>query len=59
MDERTLRWRRLFKKNCSHWSDEEKRRYLNIVNDPDEIDEVELASAIELIQEINKKPPEE
>ena len=58
-DSLTERWRRLFKKNCSHWSDEQKRRYINVVNDPDEVDEVELQSAIELIEEVNKKPPVE
>lgn len=57
MDERTQRWRRLFQKNCQAWSDEDKRRYINVVNDPEEIDEIELESAIELIEQVNKKPP--
>ena len=56
-DERTQRWKKLFRLNCSHWNDEQKRRYINVVNDPDEVDEIELQSAIDLIEEINKKPP--
>ena len=55
-DESTQRWKKLFRLNCSHWTDEEKRRYINVVNDPDEVDDVELQSAIDLIREINKKP---
>ena len=55
-DERTLRWRRLFQKNCAHWDDAQKRQYINIVNDPEEVDDIELESAIELIEQINKKP---
>ena len=50
------RWKRLYQKNCAHWDDAQKRQYLNIVNDPEEVDEIELQSAIELIEEINKKP---
>jgi len=59
MDERTQRWRRLFQKNCAHWDEAQKRQYINIVNDPEEVDEIELESAIELITEINGKPPQE
>lgn len=59
MDERTQRWRRLFQKNCAHWNEAQKRQYFNIPNDPEEIDEIELASCIELIEEINGKPPVE
>jgi len=55
----TLRWKRLYQKNCANWDDAQKRRYLNIVNDPEDVDEIELESAIELIQEINGKPPVE
>ncbi len=58
-DERTQRWKRLYQKNCTTWTDEEKRRYINVVNDPDEVDEVELESALELIRQINKKSPVE
>ena len=57
--ELTERWRRLYKKNCAHWDDAQKRRYLNVVNDPEDVDEVELESAIALIEEINGKPPVE
>ncbi len=56
-DETTLRWKRLFQKNCTHWDDANKRRYINVVNDPEEIDEIELQSAIDLITDINGKPP--
>ena len=58
-DEITLRWKRLFQKNCAHWDEANRRRYINVVNDPEEIDEIELQSAIELIVEINGKPPTE
>lgn len=58
-DERTLRYRQLFKKYCAQWPDDQKLRYLNIPNDRDEIDETELESAIELITEINGRKPEE
>ena len=58
-DERTLRWKRLFQKNCAHWDASQKLRYFNIPNDPEEIDEEELKAARELIEEINKKPPVE
>lgn len=58
-DDTTKRWKQLYQKNCKHWDDAQKRRYVNIVNDPEEVDEVELESAIELIQEINGKPPVE
>ena len=54
--ELTKKWRELFKKNCSQWNDSDKMRYINIANDPHDIDEEELKSACELIQEINKKP---
>ena len=59
MDERTQRWRRLYQKNCAHWDEAQKRQYVNIVNDPEEVDEIELESAIELITQINGKPPVE
>jgi hypothetical protein len=55
----TQRWKRLFNKNCAHWPDDQKIRYLNIPNDREDIDEVELESAIELITQINGKPPQE
>jgi len=58
-DTPTAIWRRLFNKNCAHWDDADKRRYINVVNDPEEIDEIELQSARELIEEINGKPPVE
>ena len=58
-DERTERWKKLFKKNCMHWSDDQKLRYLNIPNDREEIDEIELESSIDLITQINGKPPVE
>lgn len=53
----TQLWKKLYQLNCKHWDDAQKRRYLNIPNDPEEIDEIELESARELIQEINGKPP--
>jgi len=59
MDERTKRWRLLFQKNCQHWDDAQKRQYFNIPNDTEEIDEMELESSIELIKDINGKPPVE
>ena len=55
-DNHSATWRKLYQKNCTHWDDAQKRRYLNIPNDPDEVDEEELQSCRELIQEINKKP---
>ena len=58
-DERTKLWRKLFEKNCAHWDDRERLRFLNIPNDPEEIDEEELQAARDLIREINKKPPVE
>jgi len=51
----SARWIKLYQKNCAHWSDAQKRQYLNIVNDPEEVDEVELQSSIELIEKINGK----
>jgi hypothetical protein len=51
----SIRWKKLFQKNCSHWTDAQKRQYLNIVNDPDEVDEIEIESSIELIEKINGK----
>ncbi len=55
--ELTRKWRELFKKNCTTWDDREKLRYLNIPNDPDDIDDDELNAARELILEVNKRPP--
>lgn len=54
-DTNSLRWKRLFQKNCAHWTDAQKKQYWNIVNDPEEVDEVELESSIELIEQINQK----
>lgn len=54
---RTQIWRRWFKENCSHWDDGDKVRYLNIPNDRDDIDDIELEAAKELITEINGKGP--
>lgn len=51
----TERWKRLYQKNCSDWPEGLKRRYINVVNDPEDVDELEVESAIELIEEINKK----
>lgn len=53
----TKKWRELFKKNCSHWPDDQKLRFLNIPNDRDDIDEVEWESSVELVTEINGEPP--
>lgn len=58
-EEITRRWKRLYQKNCATWDDSQKRQYVNIVNDPEDVDEVELESSIELIQQINGKPPVE
>ncbi len=52
---RTQIWRRLFRKNCTQWEDSDKRRYLSIPNDQDDIDEEELLAARELILEITGK----
>jgi hypothetical protein len=54
-DANTLRWKKLYQKNCGHWTDAQKRQYLNIVNDPEEVDDIELQSSIELIEKINGK----
>lgn len=59
MTELTATWRKLFAKNCGHWSDRDKLRYLSVPNDRDDIDAEELESCRELIAEINKKPPVE
>lgn len=56
-DDNTTKWKRWYHKNCANWSEADKRRYLNVVNDPDEVDDIELESARELIESINKKPP--
>ena len=55
----TQRWKKLFQKNCVNWSDDQKLRFFNIPNDRDDIDEIEIESSIELITEINGKPPQE
>lgn len=54
-EEIAKRWKRLFQKNCMEWNDAQKRQYINIVNDPNDVDEEELASSIELIEDVNKK----
>ena len=59
MSPNTLRWRNLFKKNCANWTDAEKMQYMNVPNDHEDIDDIELESAIELITKINGKPPVE
>ena len=51
----SIRWKKLFQKNCGHWNEGQKRQYLNIVNDPEEVDEMEIESSIELIEQINGK----
>lgn len=50
-------WKRLFHKNCKEWSPKDQGRYLNVPNDPDDVDDEELQSCRDLIREINRKPP--
>ncbi len=52
-EEIAKRWKTLYHKNCLTWDDAQKRKYLNIVNDPEDVDEIELESALDLIREIN------
>ena len=56
MSELTTKWKKLFHiNNCGDWDPRHVQRYLNIPNDPEEIDEEEYESAKELIAEINGK----
>jgi hypothetical protein len=55
--ENAERWKRWFRNHCAQWDDADKRRYVNVVNDPEDVDDIELESARELIEEINGKPP--
>jgi hypothetical protein len=58
-DDLTAQWKRLFQKNCAHWDARDRGRYVNIPNDPEDIDAEELQACRELIEEINGKPPVE
>lgn len=55
--EKAERWKRWFRNLCAQWDDADKRRYVNVVNDPEDVDDIELESARELIEDINVKLP--
>lgn len=51
--EATKKYKQLYHQHCLEWPDRERRRYLNIPNDVEDVDEEELTSAEELIEEVN------
>lgn len=55
-DANTALWRLLYQKNCTEWTPGNKLRYASIPNDQQDIDDDELQSSRELIEEINGKP---
>lgn len=57
--ENTAKWRLLYQKNCADWTPGNKLRYASIPNDQTDIDDDELQSCRELVEEINGKPPVE
>jgi hypothetical protein len=56
-DNYTATWKRLFQRNCSHWTPRDRLRYVNIPNDPEDVDAEELEASKELIREINGTDP--
>ena len=56
-EKETADWKRIFAENCQDWDPAHKQRYINIANDPEDIDKEELESAKELVEEISGKRP--
>lgn len=51
----TEAWKKLFKESCQGWDPRDIQRFLNIPNDPEEVDAEEYAACKELVAEVRAR----